>query len=237
MDYRDLKLSRYNVDTYYPLHQKVKVITEVSKKYFKGKLIDVGCGIMPYKPLILDNATLEDYKGVDIENEMYQKEGVVRPDFFWNGKTLDFKDNEYDTAMLIEVLEHTPEPKVVLKEIHRILKNEGTLLITVPFLWTLHDVPYDEYRYTPFAMQKMLEETGYEIQEMEAFGGWHASMASTLALYVRRALKGRKKNLLSRLLFPVIKYLYKKDKKTNKTAFTEGMMITGLWCVVKVIKK
>lgn len=233
VDYRNLKLTDKNIDIFYPLTQKVSIISYVAKKYFTRSLLDIGCGKMPYKSMIQDESKIDKYVGVDIKNKIYQKD--IAPDYFWEGKELPFPDNEYECAMLIEVLEHVPEPIEVLKETNRILKNKGKLLITVPFLWTLHDVPNDEYRYTPFSLKRMLEEAGFEVLEMEAFGGWHSSLASILALYARRALQGRKRLIATKILKPIIKYLYKKDEKGNKKNFKEGQMITGIWCVARAI--
>lgn len=235
IDYRNLKLSDNNIDTFYPLSQKVKVISYVSKKYFSGILLDIGCGKMPYKKMIQEESTINSYIGVDIENKLYQ--GEINPDYFWDGKNLPFQSNEYECAMLIEVLEHVPEPIQVLKEAARILKSDGVLLITVPFLWTLHTVPNDEYRYTPFALKRMLEAVGFEVVELETFGGWHASLATILALYARRALIGRNRLIATKFLRPIIKYLYKKDEKGSKKNFREGQMITGIWCLARAIKK
>ncbi len=233
-DYRDSKYSIKNMETYFPLTKKAKLISKVSKQYFSGKLLDIGCGVMPYKGIVLESNKVEKYVGVDIENPTYQK--TIKPDLFWNGKDLPVKDDIYDSAMLIEVLEHVPKPEQVLKEANRALKKDGVLLITVPFLWSLHDVPYDEYRYTPFALKRLLKETNFEVLEIEALGGWHSSMATMLALYTRRGLWGRKKKILSRIVKPIIKYLHKKDEKVNRKDFKEGQMITGLWCLAKAIK-
>ncbi len=234
VDYRDLKLTANNIDTYFPLSQKVRVISYVAKKYFTGNLLDVGCGVMPYKKIIQEESKINQYTGIDIKNETYQSS--IKPDYFWDGKTLPFENSKYKSGMLIEVLEHVPKPLQVLSEVNRVLKSRGLLLITVPFLWTLHDVPNDEYRYTPFSLKRMLNETGFRVLEMESFGGWHASLASILALYTRRALTGKKKMYASKLLKPLIKYLYKKDRKLDKKSFNEGQMITGIWCVAEVVK-
>jgi len=231
--YKDLKLTRDNVDIYFPLRQKYDLIKKISGKYFSDNFVDIGCGKMPYKDIITDNVST--YTGVDIENEEYQKE--QKPDAFWDGVSLPFSKENFDSGMLIEVLEHVPNPENTLKEINRVLKNDSYLLITVPFLWTLHDVPYDEYRYTPFALRRILENNNFDIVEMEAFGNWHASIASSLALYTRRApLNPRRRKLLSLITYPIIKYLNKLDQKADHKNFTEGMMITGLWCLAKVNK-
>lgn len=233
-DYRDLELKINNLDIYFPLTKKVKILREVSKKYFKGRVLDVGCGQMPYKATILENLTITDYVGVDIKNEIYQRN--MKPDLFWDGKSLPIDDKKFNCAMLIEVLEHVPKPEVVLNEVHRILEKDGCLVITVPFLWNLHDVPNDEYRYTPFALKRILEDSNFEIIELEAIGNWHSSLAIMLGIYCRRALKGKKRYFASILLKPVIKFLHKKDEKMGKKDFYKSQMITGLWCVAKPIK-
>lgn len=233
-DYRSLRLNTSNIDVYYPLVKKVTLIEKISEEYFLGDLLDIGCGEMPYKPLILEKSKINSYIGVDIENNIYQKE--VTPDLFWDGKTLPINDNEFDCSLLIEVLEHTPNPEMVLKETHRILKDKGYLFLTVPFLWNLHDVPHDEYRYTPFSLERMFKDAGFEIIKMEALGGWHASLANMLALYSRRALYGRKRKWVSQIVKPIVSYLHKKDRGQTDIKFKEGQMITGIWSVVRAIK-
>ncbi len=232
VDYRDLKLSEKNIDVYYPLKQKVALISKVSKTHFKGNFLDVGCGRKPYKAIIEENAVIDSYIGLDIENPTYQME--IKPEVYWDGVSIPLENNSFESAMLIEVLEHVPDPAVVLKEVHRVLAPGGKVLITIPFLWTLHDVPHDEYRYTPFALKRLVEAAGFAINEMEAFGSWDASMASMLALYVRRGLAGAQKEWMTKFMMPVIKYLYKRDKKAKLDSFHESEMITGLWCVAEV---
>ena len=159
------KLSARNMDYYYPLQQKRTLITEIAKKHFHGKLIDIGCGEMPYKPVVMDNSRVANYIGVDIQNESYQQ--LVQPEVIWDGKHIPMPDNEADCAMLIEVLEHVPQPDQVLKEINRVMKRDGVCLVTIPFLWTLHDIPYDEYRYTPFAFKCECNGADYDCQDAQ----------------------------------------------------------------------
>jgi len=226
------KLTVENMDVYYPLTQKRELIKRISKDIFKkGNLLDLGCGTMPYKKLIMENSVITSYTGVDIENPIYQK--TQKPDCFWDGFEVPLESSTFDNAILIEVLEHMPKPENTLNELSRLLKKDANLLITVPFLWTLHDVPNDEYRYTPFALKRMLEGSGFEIVNMESFNNWHGSMASMLALYARRGCPSRYKKIFSIMIFPVVKYLMKKDSGSRKTNFNEGQMITGIWCLAR----
>ncbi|MBN2485928.1 MAG: class I SAM-dependent methyltransferase [Bacteroidales bacterium] len=225
------KPSIEKLDVFYVLEQKKELIQRVAaENFFSGNFLDIGCGRMPYKNII--EPYVEKYTGVDIENEIYQNE--LKPDVFWNGSVLPFENSTIDSAMLVEVLEHIPETKKVLDEISRVLKENAALLITVPFLWNLHDIPNDEYRFTPYSLKRFLNNSGFSIIDMQAFGNWHASMATMLGLYVRRAVKSSwKKYALSVLLRPLIIKLFEKDKKANHRNFNNGMMINGIWCLAK----
>lgn len=232
VDHSTLELTRQNQDIYFHLKIKADLIAEESKQ-FQGRLIDVGCGRMPYRNIILKNPAINEYAGVDIENITYQNDS--RPDYFWDGKTLPFADESFDCSILIEVLEHVPEAEKVLIELSRVLKKDAPVLITVPFLWNLHDVPYDEFRYTPFSLKRIAEAAGFRVEKMEGLGGWYASLATMLSTFVRRGpMSSRKKQILSILFFPVVKYLFKRDKYNFKPAvFHESQMITGLKCILK----
>lgn len=61
---------------------------------------------------------------------------------------LPFKDNSVDQIINIAVLEHVPNPREVIAEIHRVLKPRGKLLCEIPFMQAFHASPYDFQRYT-----------------------------------------------------------------------------------------
>lgn len=75
---------------------------------------------------------------------------------------MPFNSNSFDCAIGTEVLEHCPNPEIVLKEVFRVLKPGGTFFFTVPFLWPIHEPQHDEYRYTPFAMKRILGLSGFD---------------------------------------------------------------------------
>lgn len=216
-----------NLDRYYVRSSIFKSIN-LQLPNFKGTLLDIGCGKMPYKDYILKNSAVTKYIGLDIETALVYDESV-KPDFTWDGITMPFENESFETAFGTEVLEHCPRPEIILKEVYRVLKPGGCFFFTVPFLWNLHEVPHDEFRYTPFALERILRECQFRNIDIEATGGWHASMAQMLGLWVRRApMTERKRNVLSRILKPIIKKLIKIDK-SSPVEFKEGQMITGLY--------
>ena len=214
-----------NIDKYIV---RTSILNSLKKSLpeFKGKLLDVGCGKMPYKKYILENSSVEKYIGLDIDTAIDYK--GEKPDFFWDGTNMPFEDNVFNTVLLTEVLEHCPYPEIVLAEIYRVLKPGGTVFFTVPFLWPLHEVPHDAYRYTPWSLQRHLENTGFSEIEITALGGWHLSLAQMLGLWVGRApVKRLPRKILRRIIFIVIKQLIKAGKR-EQVDFKESQMITGL---------
>lgn len=225
--FTDIALTYNTLDKY---HIRSSIFENIAKltPHFKGNLLDVGCGKMPYKNYILSHSTVKEYTGLDIETALVYDE-AVHPDATWDGVIMPFDDDRFETIIATEVLEHCPEPLYTLKEIHRVLQPGGLFFFTVPFLWNLHEVPHDEYRYTPFALQRMLINNSFTNIQIGASGGWHASLAQMLGLWAHRApMKKSTKRYMAVALKPVIKYLLKKDKE-HPVEFKEGQMITGLY--------
>lgn len=182
---------------------------------------------MPYKTYIFEYSHITSYTGIDIENALEYDKGI-KPDFFWDGVAMPFDDNSFDTALATEVLEHCPDPRITLSETYRVLKPGGYFVFTVPFLWNLHEIPHDEYRYTPYALERLLREAGFSGIQIKPHGGWHASLAQMMGLWVRRApLSSINRNILSALFKPIIAYLLRKDRTFN-WSFDNSIMITGL---------
>ena len=128
-------------------------------KYINGKTLDVGCGQKPYEKLF--NST--QYIGLEIDSPENRRN--KRADFFYNGNTFPFQDNEFDSVVANEVFEHVFNPLDFLGEIKRVLRPGGMLLMTVPFVWDEHEQPNDYARYTSFGLRHLLESNGFEVIE------------------------------------------------------------------------
>ncbi len=189
----------------------------------RGTLLDIGCGFKPYKPLVLaPPSRVERYIGIDLHDNSYQQ-----PDLEWDGQSLPLRDDSADCALATEVFEHCPDPVSVMRETRRVLKPGGLLFLTVPFLWPLHCVPHDEWRYTPFAMERQLRTAGFEKIRSAALGGWDRSLAQMIGLWARRRpMSTVKRALVSTLAVPLVSYLSKRDNPPAE--FYESSMITGI---------
>lgn len=226
-EFIDIPFSTNNLDRYInrtAIFEAVKANLDL----LSGKLLDIGCGSMPYKKYVMGNSKVSEYIGLDIEGALTYDPNI-KPDFTWDGINMPFENASFGCAFGTEVLEHCPDPEVVLKEVHRILNSGGVFFFTVPFLWNLHETPHDEYRYTPYSLERHLKNSGFTAIKIKATGGWHASMSQMIGLWVRRSpMSDAKKNILSSILKPIMKYLIKLDDPES-VIFKEGQMITGLY--------
>jgi len=69
---------------------------------------------------------------------------------------LPFADNKFGGVICEHVLEHVEEPAKAIKEISRVLKPKGLLMLVVPFSWPLHEKPYDLWRFSEEGLRALL---------------------------------------------------------------------------------
>ena len=116
----------------------------------RGRFLDVGSGTMPFRSEVA--GLVEEYRSLDIE------ERVAGVDFI--ADVMDMAPVEagtFDVVLCSQVLEHVRDPALALSEIHRVLAPEGRLVLTVPFLSRLHEVPNDYFRFTEYGLRHLLE--------------------------------------------------------------------------------
>lgn len=179
---------------YFTRRELYKAI-EILAPQLSGKLIDVGCGTKPYRNHFLN---VKQYIGLDIEvSGNSDPKSMV--DIFYNGKTFPFEDQTIDCVFSSEVFEHIFNLEEIIVEIHRILRKDGLLLATCPFLWPEHEVPYDFARYTSFAIQDLLERNGFEVVTFQKTGNFFTAVLQMQALYLYFFIN--KIPLVSRLFF------------------------------------
>jgi len=166
--FTNLKLTKVNLESYVIRAEILKAVIDVIP-LFQGKILDSGCGCMPYKELILSNKKISKYIGLDIDTGLNYYE--VKPDVLWNGITMPFESNCFDVVMSTEVLEHILNPDAYLREVKRVLKPDGFFFFTVPFLMSLHEVPNDYYRYTPYSLEMIFKRVGFSDIKIKAISG------------------------------------------------------------------
>ncbi|MFC4263067.1 class I SAM-dependent methyltransferase [Ferruginibacter yonginensis] len=224
--FTNIRLTNATLDVYLPRTSILKAIKE-QMPFFKGILLDVGCGIMPYRELILnENKQVSKYIGLDLATSTIHKTDIA--DLHWDAVTIPLQEHTIDVVMATEVLEHSFEPDQTLNEIYRVLKPNGQFFFTVPFIWPLHEVPYDAYRYTPFSLKKHLEKAGFKNIEIRSLGGWHASLAQMIGLWItENKFTGFKKKMVTKIAKRIIRYLVKIDIPDH--SFKQHTITSGLY--------
>ena len=163
-----------------------------------GKLLDFGCGSKPYKSLF----SVDEYVGLDFEKTGHDHTGEDI-DVFYNGRTIPFPDEYFDFILCSEVVEHLFDLPIVLEEMHRVLKKNGQILITCPFVWNEHEVPFDYARYTQFALKDITEKMGFTMKKFEKRGSFFEAITQMKVNYFTSSFESifYKISLPGRLLF------------------------------------
>jgi len=149
-----------------------------------GKVLDVGCGQMPFRHLLPEGA---QYTGLDIPAAdsfgMDKHPDVVE----FDGTAIPFPDAHFDAVMCTEVLEHAEAPEALVAEMHRVLKPGGSLVLTVPFAARVHHIPYDFHRFTRYRLAQMFAAFG--AVTIEERGNDLAVIANKIIVATIRQLK------------------------------------------------
>ena len=125
-----------------------------------GRVLDVGCGNRPYEQLF----DASEYVGLEIDTP--ENRLTKTADVYYSGTVFPFEPNSFDSVVCNQVFEHIFEPEAFLREIGRVLKNQGRLLLTVPFVWDEHEQPRDFGRYSSFGLRALLSRNGFEVLEL-----------------------------------------------------------------------
>jgi len=146
------------INPYYFARKALADNIKALSPYIKGETLDVGCGQRPYEKIFSDATS---YTGLEIdrpENRRFKK-----ADVFYNAGVLPFGNDRFDSIVTFEVFEHVLNPDEFLREVNRVLKIGGVLLMSTAFIWDEHEQPHDYGRYTSFGLKYLLNKYDFEI--------------------------------------------------------------------------
>jgi len=177
---------------YHLLRNEVSKVVKF-KGRSSGKVLDIGCGTGDRLDVFRSEG-FETY-GVEISDSAnYAREhlhlNVLKGDLF----SARFPDRIFDMVMLYNVLEHTHHPSRVCNEIHRILKDDGFLVIQVPNKdslqykifkgrWAAFDVPRDLYYFGTEVIRSLLGKVGFTLTKIDHFMNWWHPPTLVISLF------------------------------------------------------
>ena len=161
-----------------------------------GEVVDLGCGRMPYRALV----PAARYVGVDLDTPVTRE--LAAADILYDGRRLPLAAGSFDGALCSQVLEHVFTPEEFLREIARVLRPGGWLVLTVPFVWDEHEQPHDYARYSSFGLRALLERTGFEVVEQRKSVADARAVAQVVSAWLFKATRTRWRalNLVAQLL-------------------------------------
>jgi SAM-dependent methyltransferase len=134
-------------------------------------VLDYGCADRQYQPLVPNNAR---YVGADLP-------GNGAADVVLSGEgTLPLPDASVDLVLSTQVLEHVESPDLYLRECHRVLTEDGTLVLSTHGLMYYHRDPEDYWRWTCAGLKRCLTQNGFAIAD---FAGLLGLAAAALQLF------------------------------------------------------
>lgn len=107
-------------------------LNKIQRHRAKGTLLDVGCGEGLFLKLAQKNGWHISGSELSPYASKYATDTLKTDIFCGDFIEAEFVDNSFDVVTLWHVLEHVEDPKNYLKEIHRILKPKGLMVIAVP---------------------------------------------------------------------------------------------------------
>jgi len=167
----------------YRIHDRQ--IISLASRYFRGRVIDIGCGTRPYAARLAPFVT--EHVGVD---HALCPHGLAAVDLVGTAYAVPAPSESFDCALCTSVLEHLEEPQQALRECLRLLRPGGVAIYSVPFLWHLHEEPRDFYRFTRHGLAYLFTRAGFEVMEIRALSGFFVTFFTLLGYYLYRFNSG-----------------------------------------------
>lgn len=188
------------------------------------KVYDFGAGDEYYRSVLEDLGYI--YKSVDWANSDHDS----NPDIDANlNLPLPLANDSVEHALCWSVLEHLSKPGDFLKELSRVLKPGGSLLLQTPFMWQVHEAPHDYFRFTNFGLLLLLEEARLHVKELKPQSGVCVMLTMKFLYQLKRIFKSKGFMGISQSLYVISVPLYLiaalTDQITRSESETTGYLV------------
>ena len=150
------------------------------------KILDVGAGELANKSycahLQYSSQDFCEYDGSGnasgLQTEQWDTSGI---DIVSDICAIPMPDGHYDAVLCSEVLEHVPDPAAALKELARLVRPGGQLILTAPFCSLTHFSPYHfASGFNRYFYRQHLEALGFQVDELQSNGNYFEYLAQEL---------------------------------------------------------
>lgn len=167
-------------------------------------VLDVGAGSAPYRTLFAHcRYRTQDFSQLRPNQLRHGSYGAI--DYVCDATAIPVEAASFDVVLCTEMLEHVPEPEAVIRELARVLRPGGKLLLTAPLGSGIHQEPHHYYGgFTPFWYQRFLAAAGFEDIEVEPNAGFFSFYGQESQRFLRmtRPLGGVMPTVGSLLFMP-----------------------------------
>jgi SAM-dependent methyltransferase len=156
------------------------------------RVLDVGCGVKPYHPWFEPYVT--EYVGLDVPgNASAELEGTI--------EAIPAGDASFDLVLCTQVLEHCDDPAQGVRELRRVVKPGGRVLLSTHGVQVYHPAPHDLWRWTHEGLERLFLTNGtWASVSVRPAVGTTATLALLLSTYVDLAARRAHVAPLGRLL-------------------------------------
>ena len=140
-----------------------------------ARVLDVGCGDRPYDALFTGAATLV---GFDVP-------GNAHADLHGSIDAIPVENASFDVALCLQVLEHVPDPAAAIRELRRVVRPGGRVLLSTHGIYPFHPNPDDLWRWTAQGLERLFL-TNAEWESVSVRPG--AGTAATIGMLVAHGL-------------------------------------------------
>jgi len=164
-----------------------------------GRILEIGGGLRPYAHLMPGSLhwSLDPY---GLEGEFGYRSKSIK----YDGKRFPLKTASFDTIIHTEVMEHIYDTRGFLAECARVLRPGGSMFFTVPFAARFHYQPHDYWRFTPSALERLVQESGFRVASLRPRGDALTVILNKIMVFALGLAAGRDRAARRRILVPLL---------------------------------
>lgn len=228
----------------FALKNKINIINDLHPQ--KGKLLDIGAGTGDFLAL----AKAKGWDTIGTEPSQKAKSIALKKGVSFSDATEVLEKNSFDVITMWHVLEHVPDVEKQIKELKRLLKPEGTIIIAVPNFrsfdakyyrrfWAGFDVPRHLWHFSKKAIKQLFLKEKMKVEKIlpmkfdafyvsllsEKYKTGHMNFIKAFYIGLKSNYKAKKRFQYSSLI-----YVIKNNKNANKN--TDSMLVEQIDVIV-----